>query len=84
MRGERAVNSHSRGLNLPPEGFPIECGTTCVNLWFSCHHCGILCVYVCVCVCVCRQKTPVDSEQEPSDDNEDEWTYPERKRETHT
>ena len=29
---------------------------------------------------LCRQKTPVDSEQEPSDDNEDEWTYPERKR----
>ena len=42
------------------------------------------CVTVCVStfLSVCRQKTPIDSEQEPSDDNEDEWTYPERKRET--
>ena len=32
-------------------------------------------------ISISRQKTPVDSEQEPSDDNEDEWTYPERKRE---
>ena len=26
-----------------------------------------------------RNKTPLDSDQEVSDDNEDEWTYPERK-----
>ena len=27
----------------------------------------------------CRQKTPVDSDQEASEDNEDEWTYPEKR-----